>query len=136
MSCSVGNVPLFYRSQLSIQAEQANLASSGRKSDRLLGNGGQPGKPRPKGVRKFMIEFLGKPLEKIPFGDKPEPVITVSRGELERIEIEAVPDGVPGHWRTHFDLAVSSPEPVEMRCFLRFKDQVMSETWLFQYHPS
>ncbi|WP_139557365.1 glucan biosynthesis protein [Methylotetracoccus oryzae] len=100
-----------------------------------LGNGGQPGKPRPKGVRKFMIEFLGKPLEKIPFGEKPEPVITVSRGELSRVEIEAVPDDVPGHWRTHFDLAVSGPEPVEMRCFLRFKDQVMSETWLFQYHP-
>jgi glucans biosynthesis protein len=62
-----------------------------------LGNGGQPGKPRPKGVRKFMVEFLGKPLEKIPFGEK--------------------------------------PEPVEMRCFLRFRDQVMSETWLFQYQP-
>lgn len=101
-----------------------------------LGNGGQPGKPRPKGVRKFMVEFLGKPLAKLPFGEEPEPVITASRGELSRIEIEAVPDDVPGHWRTHFDLAVTGPDPVEIRCYLRYKDEVMSETWLYQYHPS
>ena len=29
-----------------------------------LGRGGQPGLPRPKGVRKFMVEFLGGPLAK------------------------------------------------------------------------
>ncbi|CAI8862456.1 glucan biosynthesis protein [Methylocaldum szegediense] len=101
-----------------------------------LGNGGQPGKPRPKGVRKFTVEFMGKPLAKLPFGTKPEPVVTVSRGELSRIEIEAVPDGVAGHWRTHFDLAVAGTDPVEMRCYLRVKDKAMSETWLYQYHPA
>ncbi|MFO1417857.1 MAG: glucan biosynthesis protein D [Methylotetracoccus sp.] len=100
-----------------------------------LGNGGQPGRPRPQGVRKFMVEFLGKPLESIPYGEKPEAVITISRGELSRVEIEPVPDDVPGHWRTHFDVEATGEEPVEMRCFLRFRDKVMSETWLFQYHP-
>jgi glucans biosynthesis protein len=60
----------------------------------------------------------------------------VSRGELSRIEIEAVPDGVAGHWRTHFDLAVTGTDPVEMRCYLRIKDKPMSETWLYQYHPA
>ena len=33
-----------------------------------LGRGGQPGQPRPAGVRKFVVEFLGKPLESLPFG--------------------------------------------------------------------
>src|SRR3546814_5049591 len=33
-----------------------------------LGNGGQPGQPRPQGVRKFMIEFLGGPLADLPMG--------------------------------------------------------------------
>ena len=37
-----------------------------------LGRGGQPGQPRPKGVRKFMVEFLGGPLETLPYGVKPE----------------------------------------------------------------
>ena len=32
---------------------------------------GRPAPPRPKGVRKFMVEFLGAPLHDIPFGGKP-----------------------------------------------------------------
>ena len=49
--------------------------------------------------------------------------------------IEAVPDGVTGHWRAQFDLIVEGPDPVEMRAFLKSGDQPMTETWLFQYHP-
>ena len=48
---------------------------------------------------------------------------------------EPVPDDVPGHWRAEFDLSVTGAEPVEMRCFLRKGDEVLSETWLYQYHP-
>jgi periplasmic glucans biosynthesis protein len=100
-----------------------------------LGNGGQPGKPRPKGVRKFMVEFLGGPLASLPYGEKPEPVLSASRGTFSYIFTEAVPDDVPGHWRAQFDLTVSGDEPVEMRLFLRSRGKVLSETWLFQYHP-
>jgi glucans biosynthesis protein len=100
-----------------------------------LGNGGQPGQPRPHGVRKFMIEFLGGPLTNLPFGVKPEPVLWASRGAFSYIFTEAVPDGVPGHWRAQFDLTVSGTEPVEMRLFLKNGAQVLSETWLYQYHP-
>ena len=100
-----------------------------------LGNGGQPGKPRPKGVRKFMVEFLGGPLEKLPFGVKPEPVLWASRGTFSYIFTEAVFDGVAGHWRAQFDLTVEGPDPVEMRLFLKNGDAVLSENWLYQYHP-
>jgi glucans biosynthesis protein len=100
-----------------------------------LGNGGQPGRPRPRGVRKFMIEFTGGPLENLPFGVKPEAVLWSSRGSFSYIFTEAVPDNVPGHWRAQFDLTVSGAEPVEMRLFLRNGAQVLSETWLYQYHP-
>ena len=44
-----------------------------------LGRGGQPGLPRPQGVRKFMVEFLGGPLKDLPHGVLPEPVLTASR---------------------------------------------------------
>ena len=100
-----------------------------------LGNGGQPGKPRPKGVRKFMVEFLGGPLEKLPFGVKPEPVLWASRGTFSYIFTEAVFDGVTGHWRAQFDLTVEGSDPVEMRLFLKNGDAVLSENWLYQYHP-
>jgi glucans biosynthesis protein len=100
-----------------------------------LGNGGQPGTVRPKGVRKFMIEFLGDSLKDIPFGVKPEVVLWASRGSFSYLLVEAVPDEVPGHWRAQFDLTADGTEPVEMRAFLRLNGQVLTETWLYQYHP-
>jgi glucans biosynthesis protein len=101
-----------------------------------LGNGGQAGTNRPKGVRKFMVEFIGQPLTRLPSGVIPRPVLTASRGEFSNILTEAVPNNVPGHWRTQFDLTVTGTEPVEMRCYLRNENEVLSETWLYQYHPT
>ena len=102
-----------------------------------LGLGGQPGQPRPPGVRKFMIEFLGGPLETLPFGVTPDHVVSASRGTIGPYKItEAVADGVPGHWMTSFDLAgVEGKDPVELRLYLEHDNQMLSETWLFQYHP-
>jgi glucans biosynthesis protein len=101
-----------------------------------LGNGGQPGTSRPQGVRKFMVEFLGGPLRNLPRGVIPEPVLSSSRGQFAHYKhTDAVPNGVAGHWRTQFDLMVAGPEPVELRCFLKAGDQVLTETWLYQYHP-
>jgi len=101
-----------------------------------LGRGGQPGLPRPAGVRKFVVEFLGGPLATLPFGVKPDMVVTASRGSLEGYRhIEAVPDDVPGHWRAEFDLTVDGADPVEMRCFLQANGETLTETWMFQYHP-
>jgi glucans biosynthesis protein len=90
---------------------------------------------RPKGVRKFMVEFKGPALETIPFGVKPEVVLSSSRGSFSYIFAEAVPNDVPGHWRAQFDLTVEGTDPVEMRCFLRGGDKVLTETWMYQYLP-
>ena len=100
-----------------------------------LGRGGQPGKTRPNGVRKFQVEFLGGPLALLPYGVKPEPVLWSSRGEFTYTYTEAVPDGVSGHWRALFDLTVDGADPVEMRLYLKAGSQVMTETWLYQYRP-
>ena len=101
-----------------------------------LGRGGQPGQPRPKGVRKFLIEFDGAPLRDLPYGVKPEPVVTASRGTFGPYRFtEPVPDDVPGHWRTQFDLIVEGQEPVELRCYLKLGDKTLSETWAYQYYP-
>ena len=102
-----------------------------------LGKGGQPGKPRPPGVHKFVVEFLGGPLVKLTYGVKPEMVVETSRGRITDYKIiEAVPDDVPGHWRAEFDLAdVQGDDPVELRLSLLVGDKTATETWLFQYHP-
>ena len=116
-------------------ADEPSPSPLGRCVATRMGNGGQPGTVRPKGVRKFMIEFLGGPLKDVPFGVMPEAVLTTSRGEFSYIFTEAVPDGVPGHWRAQFDLTVTGPEPAELRCYLKQGEQVLTETWLYQYHP-
>ena len=117
-------------------ADEPYPTSLARVVSTRMGNGGQAGTVRPKGVRKFMIEFKGEPLTRLAKGEIPKPVLTASRGEFANVITEAVPNDVPGHWRTQFDLTVTGPEPVEMRCFLRNNDQVLSETWLYQYHPT
>lgn len=101
-----------------------------------LGNGGQPGEPRPRGVRKFMVEFLGGPLVNLPFGVKPEVVLWASRGSFSYVFSEAVPDGIAGHWRAQFDLTADGTKPVELRLFLRNGEEILTETWLYQYHPA
>jgi periplasmic glucans biosynthesis protein len=98
-----------------------------------LGRGGEPGKPRPPGVRKFVVEFLGGPLASLPFGTKPQPVLTATSGSFSYVFTEAVPDSVPGHWRASFDFTAASPGVVEMRLYLKNGDQTLSETWLYQY---
>ncbi len=103
-----------------------------------LGRGGQPGQPRPQGQRKFLVEFLGGPLKTLPTGVKPAMLLNASRGRAgDNSLIEAVPDGVPGHWRVQFDLAgVQGAEPVELKLRLTVDGKVATETWNFQYHPA
>ena len=96
---------------------------------------GSPASRARAGVYKISVEFLGGTLANLPFGVLPEPAIWVSRGTTSLIQMEAVPDDVPGHWRLFFDLTVDGLEPVDMRVFLRQGDTVLTETWLYQYRP-
>lgn len=82
-----------------------------------------------------MVEFLGGPLRDLPKGVLPEPVLTASRGKFSYIYAEAIPNDVPGHWRAQFDFTVEGGDPVEMRCYLRTGETVLTETRLYQYHP-
>ncbi|MFJ5370242.1 glucan biosynthesis protein [Bosea sp. CER48] len=124
-----------YRYTLHWVADEPFPTTLGKVVATRLGNGGQPGTARPRGVRKFMVEFLGPALEALPFGTKPEVVLSSSRGKFSYVFAEPVPDDVPGHWRAQFDLTVGGSEPVELRCYLKAGDAVLTETWLYQYLP-
>ena len=117
-------------------ADEPFASKLGRVVATRLGNGGQPGQPRPKGVRKFLIEFLGGPLITLAAGEIPVAVITASRGEIGPYkQTEAVPDDVSGHWRTQFDLKVEGSDPVELTLHLKSGEKVLTEVWAYQYHP-
>jgi glucans biosynthesis protein len=98
-----------------------------------FGRGGEPGKLRPAGVTKFVVEFEGRGLAEIPYGVMPKVVVTASRGSVSLAFAEPVPD--TRRWRITFDLAAEGIEPVELRLYMRMKDRPLTETWLFQYHP-
>ena len=116
-------------------ADEPYPPSLGRCVATRLGRGGRPHQPPLAGVRKFMVEFLGGPLAALPTDAKPEPVLWASRGTFSYFDTQRVSDDVPGHWRAEFDLVVDGHDPVEMRLFLRTPGQVLTETWLYQYHP-
>jgi glucans biosynthesis protein len=101
-----------------------------------LGRGGQPGHPRPAGVTKFAVEFLGGPLAELPFGVKPEAVLDATRGRFLRVQTEAVPDGVAGHWRAFFDFELEGQATADLRLFLRSGERTLSETWLYPFRPA
>jgi periplasmic glucans biosynthesis protein len=126
---------LRYRYRLYWSADEPHPTPLARCVATRLGRGGQPGRPRPPGVRKFVVEFLGGPLAELPFGVAPQPVLWASGGTFARAFTEAVPDGVPGHWRAEFDFTAAGPAVVDMRLFLKIGARTASETWLYQYHP-
>ncbi len=104
-----------------------------RVSHTRLGNAGIPGQPRPKGGRKFVIDFEGGPLNEVAKLDKVKPVISTSNGRIDN-EYALQVVGTK-NWRAAFDLYVEGKEPVNLRLFLKLGDRTLTETWLYQYLP-
>ena len=124
------------RYRLHWSADEPFATPLARCVDTRRGRGGQPGRARPAGVEKFMVEFLGGPLAQLPFGVRPEAVLSSPSGTFSYVFTEAVPDDVPGHWRAQFDFTAASRDVVDLRLFLRAGGRTLSETWLYQYDPA
>ena len=127
---------LHLRYRLYWQAEEPFPVPYARCTATLRGRGGQPEHPpRPAGVEKFVVAFRGPDLAALPPGEVPEAVLSATHGRFESVFTEAVPDGVPGHWRAQFDYAPEGDAPAELRLTLRHDGRDLSETWLYQYQP-
>jgi glucans biosynthesis protein len=98
-----------------------------------IGRGGEPGKPRPKNVTKFVVEFSGKSLESLAKDSKVSAKISTSRGKISYTFTEQVPS--TKRYRAQFDLTAEGNEPVELRLFLVNGAQTLSETWSYQLQP-
>ncbi|MGF1628087.1 MAG: glucan biosynthesis protein [Kiloniellaceae bacterium] len=123
------------RYRLHWQADEPYPAeSSARVVASRIGRGGQPGKPRPPGLVKFVVEFDGGRLAELPAKSAPLPMVSASRGEISRIFAEPVPG--TERWRAVFDLSVEGDAPVELRLYLTLRQDPLSETWLYQYRPA
>lgn len=97
------------------------------------GRGGEPGLERPKGVRKFVIDFEHGPIGDLPKDAPIEVSIEASRGDISYVFTEPVPE-LP-RWRAQFDLAAEGGEPVDLRAYLHLEDRPITETWIYQFWP-
>jgi periplasmic glucans biosynthesis protein len=109
-----------------------------------IGRGGIIGQPVNHNLRKFVVDFSGGDLPLVPKGAPVEPVITVSRGQVEqltaldgRILISPLARPLPqvNGWRITFDLSWEGIEPIDIRMFLRMGPTTLTETWLYQWTP-
>jgi glucans biosynthesis protein len=99
------------------------------------GIGGVVGRKRTHFSWRFVVDFFGGSLPLLAKADRVVPVIHASRG---RIEIPSARPLYPlNGWRAIFDLAPTDPstEPIDLRLYLSFDGQPLTETWLYQYTP-
>lgn len=86
--------------------------------------------------RRFVIEFKGPKLDKAPDSAKFEGVVTVGEGAKIMAEAVTQKNNFTGTWRVAFVVqADGTGRPVEMRCFLRQKQHVLTETWSYLWNP-
>ncbi|MEZ5907475.1 MAG: glucan biosynthesis protein [Hyphomicrobiaceae bacterium] len=123
-----------FRYRLTWLDEIAFPKELGRNIGTWTGVGGRPGQPRPKGVRKFVLDFEGEAFKGLTWADGVEIVATASRGAIAHSYAHPVARH-EGRFRAVFDVNVTGTEPVDIRVFLRHKGRALTETWLYQYHP-
>jgi glucans biosynthesis protein len=99
------------------------------------GLGGVIGRDREYFSWRFAVDFAGGELAALAKSTEVQPIVTVSRGEIE------VPSARPlqaiGGFRAMFDLRPpdDSVEPIDIRMFLRRRNQPLTETWIYQWTP-
>jgi glucans biosynthesis protein len=95
-----------------------------------IGRGGRPGQPPPPGARKFVVDFAGGRLPELNKGSGVKAVVGVSRGAP--VDAVAYPVVGTSRWRLMFDVDLAAGTSVDLRAFLRLKEEALSETWNFQ----
>jgi len=98
------------------------------------GLGGVVGQERTYFSWRFAVDFAGGALEMLGREAEVEPVISVSRGEVEITS--ARPLSAINGYRAMFDLVPGdSVEPINIRMYLQLGDEPLTETWIYQYTP-
>jgi glucans biosynthesis protein len=95
------------------------------------------------GKRKFVIDFLGGRLQDLSADAALEGVVTVG-AKAKLVEQQVYKNRVTGGWRLVFQILPESEGgkekqeiqgPVELRAFLKLKEDVLTETWSYLYQP-
>lgn len=118
-----------YRLRWAMDAEGRIL--NGRTIATRIGAGGADGPDQ--ATRRFVLDFAGTSFVDLAPDEPVEAVITASAGRLFNQVVQQNPH--TGGRRVFFELAPEGAEAVDLRCFLRSGDRVLTETWTYQWKP-
>jgi periplasmic glucans biosynthesis protein len=83
-------------------------------------------------AHRFVIDFTGKDLEKLPADTVLQGVTTIGSGsgqDGDLLEQQVIKDPVTAGWRLVFQFRAAKKEPIDLRSFLKKGDRVLTETW-------
>jgi glucans biosynthesis protein len=87
-------------------------------------------------LRRFVLEFEGPYLNGQPDDPEIEAVISVGPGALQQGSTVVQKNHFTGAWRVVFEVKPGPAGlPVELRCFLRKGQHVLTETWSYLWNP-
>lgn len=96
------------------------------------GVGGGAGLDNPPDTRKFVIDFQGGMLSRLPGDDKMvEPVVTATNGKVDVVTLHKI-EGTD-IWRLVADIASETGAVCELSAHVAGYDRKLSEIWMFQW---
>jgi len=87
---------------------------------------------------RFVVDFTGEALDKLPAETVLQGVVTVGAGDDTQgtlIEQQVHKNVVTGGWRLVFRVRPNGREPMDVRAFLRQGTDSLTETWTYLLHP-
>ncbi len=81
--------------------------------------------------RVFAVDFAGPELARLRAEQPLEAVVTTSRGKVSQVRVQKAAESQV--WRVYFLFAPEGDEPADLRCSIKLRDRVLSETWTYLY---
>lgn len=116
--------------QLSLELDGAGNPPAGKTVASRTGAGGNV--DLNPSIRKFVLDFAGGPMDKLDPATEVEAVISASEGKIVNQFVQYNP--ISRTWRTSFELLPKNADTVELRCFLKHNDDILTETWSYQWN--
>lgn len=100
-----------------------------------IGWGAIPGQsnPPPHSKRQFIIDFAGGELENLPVDAPLEAQMASTSGAITDLMVTRLPDQKT--WRASFKLEPEGNNLVDMRLFIKLRDQRLTEVWSYVWYP-
>ncbi len=84
---------------------------------------------------RFVVDFAGGELEKLPAETVLRGVITLASGSAELLDQQVIKNPVTGGWRLVFQMRPTGSDPIELRAFLQQGERALTETWSYGLRP-